>query len=74
MEDKEELLKKKLMEEDPEFKGLMEEHIGFEKILGEFNERSHLTPSEEMERKKVQKLKLSGKDKMENILAKHRGK
>jgi uncharacterized protein YdcH (DUF465 family) len=74
MEDKEDLLKKKLMEEDPEFRTLMEEHVRFEKILDEFNERSHLTPSEETERKKIQKLKLSGKDKMEIILAKYRGK
>ncbi len=74
MEDKEELLKKKLMEEDPEFRALMEEHLKFEKTLEEFNERSHLTPNEETERKRIQKLKLSGKDKMEIILAKHRGK
>ncbi len=74
MEDKEELLKKRLMEDDPEFKKLVEEHLTFEKLLAEFNERSHLTPNEEMERKKIQKLKLSGKDKMEIILAKHRGK
>jgi uncharacterized protein len=74
MEDKEELLKKRLMEEDPEFKRLIEEHAKFEQILADFNERSHLTPNEEIERKRIQKLKLSGKDKMELILAKHRGK
>lgn len=74
MEDKDELLKKKLMEEDPEFKKLVEEHAKFEKLLGEFNERSHLTPNEEIERKKIQKMKLSGKDKMEAIMAKNRGK
>ena len=74
MEDKEELLKKRLIEEDPEFRQLMEEHATFEKMLEEFNERSHLTPSDEVERKKIQKLKLSGKDKMEQILARNRGK
>jgi uncharacterized protein len=74
MEDKEELLKKRLMEDDPEFKKLMEEHVKFEKLLAEFNERSHLTPNEETERKRIQKLKLSGKDKMEMILAAHREK
>ncbi len=74
MEDKEELLKKRLIEEDPEFRHLVEEHVKFEKILQEFNERTHLTPAEEMERKKIQKLKLSGKDKMELIIAKQRGK
>jgi uncharacterized protein YdcH (DUF465 family) len=74
MEDKEELLRKRLIEEDPEFKQLMEEHMEFERMLEEFNERPHLTPAEEMERKKIQKLKLSGKDKMELILARNRGK
>jgi uncharacterized protein len=74
VEDKEELLKKRLKEEDPEFKTLMEEHIKYEEILAQFNERTHLTPNEEIERKRIQKLKLSGKDKMEVILAKHRGK
>ncbi len=74
MEDKEQLLRKRLIEEDPEFKRLMEEHVKFEKMLEEFNERTHLTPAEEVERKKIQKLKLSGKDKMEQILAKNRGK
>ena len=74
MEDKEELLKQRLMEEDPEFKKLVDEHIKFEAILAQFNERTHLTPAEEVERKRIQKLKLSGKDRMEIILAKHRGK
>ena len=74
MEDKEELLKKRLMEEDPEFKNLMEEHVKFEEILAGFNERTHLTPAEEVERKRIQKLKLSGKDRMEVILAKYRNK
>ncbi len=74
MEDKEGLLKKRLMEEDPEFKKLMEEHVAFEGILAGFNERTHLTPAEEIERKRIQKLKLSGKDKMEAILAKNREK
>jgi uncharacterized protein YdcH (DUF465 family) len=74
VEDKEELLKKRLIEEDPEFKKLVEEHITFEGILAGFNERTHLTPAEEIERKRIQKLKLSGKDKMEAILAKNREK
>jgi uncharacterized protein YdcH (DUF465 family) len=73
MEDREALLIKKLAEEDPEFKRLMEEHIVFERQLEEFNTKTHLTPAEEMERKRIQKLKLAGKDKMEMILAKHRG-
>ncbi len=62
-------LKKKLMEEDPDFRQLMEEHIEFENKLEEYNKKAYLTPDEETERKKIQKLKLMGKDKMELILS-----
>ncbi|MBN1882086.1 MAG: DUF465 domain-containing protein [Deltaproteobacteria bacterium] len=68
----EEEMKRKLMEEDPEFRALAEEHESFERILEEFNRKPYLTPAEEIERKNIQKQKLKGKDKMERILKKHR--
>ena len=70
--EKEDELKQKLMEEDPDFKRLMEEHIEFENKLEEYNQKAYLTPDEENERKKIQKLKLMGKDKMEMILSSYR--
>ena len=72
MSRKEEELKEKLMEEDPEFRALVEEHEDFERILEDFNRKPYLTPAEEIERKNIQKQKLKGKDKMERILKKHR--
>jgi hypothetical protein len=39
-----------------------------EQLLDEFNERVYLTSDEEMERKRIQKLKLLKKDRMAMIL------
>lgn len=74
MSNMEKELKERLMDEDPEFKVLVEEHIEFERILEELNKRPYMTPTEEMERKKIQKMKLQGKDRMEVILSRHRDK
>jgi hypothetical protein len=68
----EEDLKKKLMEEDPEFRALVEEHEHFELVLEEFNRKPYLTPAEEIDRKNIQKQKLKGKDRMERILKRNR--
>jgi uncharacterized protein YdcH (DUF465 family) len=65
-------LTKRLFEEDSEFRRLMEEHKELEERLEIFNQKPFLTPEEEVERKKIQKLKLLGKDQMEAILSKHR--
>lgn len=59
---------------DPELKRYMEEHREFERVLDELNRRPYLTAQETMERKRLQKLKLAGRDKIEQILAKYRGK
>jgi uncharacterized protein len=57
---------------DPELKKCMEEHEEYERKLEEWNRRVYLPPEEEMERKKIQKLKLAGRDRIETILAKYR--
>lgn len=57
-----------LLKENEEFRREKEAHQRYEKILAEFNRRPHLTPDEEMERKKIQKLKLAGKDRMERMI------
>lgn len=62
----------KYINTDPELKRYMEEHEEFEKKLEELNRRIFLTPEEEVERKKIQKLKLAGRDRIEAILAKYR--
>lgn len=58
-----------LCEENPRFRKLHEEHLLFEKQLADLDERVYLTPEEEVERRKIQKLKLAGKDEMETILS-----
>jgi len=60
--------------QDPELKRHVEEHEEFERRLEEFNRRPYLTAAETMERKRLQKLKLAGRDKIEQILAKYREK
>ncbi len=51
---------------------LYKEHIDFEKQLEKFDNKPYLTPAEEMERKNLQKLKLKGRDRIENILQEYR--
>jgi hypothetical protein len=60
--------------QDPELKRYLEEHREFERRLEEFNRRPYLTPQEDLERKRLQKMKLAGRDKIEEILAKYRQK
>jgi uncharacterized protein YdcH (DUF465 family) len=62
------------VDQDPELKRYVEEHEEFERRLEEFNRRPYLTAAETMERKRLQKLKLAGRDKIEEILVKYRGK
>jgi uncharacterized protein YdcH (DUF465 family) len=63
-----------MMDRDPELKRRVVEHREFEKQLEEFNRRPYLTTAETLERKRLQKLKLAGRDKIEQILAKYRQK
>jgi uncharacterized protein YdcH (DUF465 family) len=63
-----------LIDQDPELKKYVDEHRDFEKLLEEFNRRPYLTAAETMERKRLQKLKLAGRDRIEQILARHRRK
>lgn len=54
----------RLLEEDDTFRRLYEEHLKYERQLEEFEKAHYLTPEQEMQRKTIQKLKLSGKDQM----------
>jgi len=57
-----------LNDNNPRFRMLYENHILLEKQLLEFEKRTFLSADEEIEKNKVKKLKLIGKDEMENIL------
>ncbi len=57
----------------PELRGLYAEHQALKKQLDKLNRKHHLTPDEELEKKRIQKLKLAGKDRMMTIVAALRG-
>ena len=57
-----------LLDSNPRFRMLYEEHILFEKQLSEYEKKGYLSPQEELEKNKVKKMKLAGKDAMEKIL------
>jgi hypothetical protein len=55
---------KTLLAENEDFRKLYEEHEKYEKQLKELDRSHYLTPEQEIQRKTIQKLKLSGKDRM----------
>lgn len=57
-----------LSEENEEYKKLNVEHKHLEGVLEEFNTKKFLTADEEIERKRIQKLKLSKKDRMAEMI------
>lgn len=57
-----------LCENVPRFRKLYEEHLLFEKQLQRLDDLSFLTAEQEIERKKIQKMKLSGKDEMKQLI------
>jgi len=72
MEKKDLDLIEKLIDSDDELRKHVEEHKRFEKILEDFGQRIYLTPEEDLEQKRIKKLKLKGRDRIERILAKYR--
>jgi len=74
MEKSDEDLIARYVDQDDELKKHVENHKRFENVLEDFNRRVYLTPEEEMEKKKIQKMKLHGKDRIHRILLKYREK
>jgi uncharacterized protein len=68
MEDYDQSLVERLFDGNPRFRMLYEEHLLLEKELQKLNQKPYLSSEEEVEKKKVQKLKLAGKDEMDRIL------
>lgn len=68
MEEQEVGLVRRLCDENPRYRRLYEEHVLLERQLQTLEQRSHLSPDEELQRKTVQKLKLAGKDEMAHIM------
>jgi uncharacterized protein YdcH (DUF465 family) len=57
-----------LYEEDQEFKRIWDEHNDLEKRLTELEKNRYLTPEEELEIRRIKKLKLLGKDRIEEMI------
>ena len=72
MERTDEMLIERYIQLDGELKQHVEVHRKLEIALEDFNKRIYLTPQEEIEKKKLQKLKLASKDRIYAILAKYR--
>jgi len=72
MENSEKMAIVSLLDTDAELKQYYEEHQELEKKLDEYQHKLHLSAEEEVEKKRLQKMKLAGKDKMMQILGRHR--
>jgi len=68
----EEAAKERLRTENPEYRKWEEEHESLEQTLETFEAHRYLTPEQEVERKRVQKLKLAAKDRMMEIVRRSR--
>ncbi len=61
-----------LLEEDEEFRKAYEMHRAYGKKVDKLNKRPYLAESDREEKQRLKKLKLIAKDKMEEILLRHR--
>lgn len=61
-----------LGKENEEFRKLGEEHKNLEEILAEMNNKVYLTSEEEIEKKRIQKLKLVKKDRMAELVREYK--
>jgi len=68
----EEEIRELLKRESEEFKKLDEEHKSLKALLAEIDRKVYLSTDEEVERKKLQKLKLSKKDRMAELIREYR--
>lgn len=65
---KDEAVIKKLLAENEEFTKLYNEHFELEEKIAEIDKKHYVSSDEEMERKRLQKIKLAGKDRMMEII------
>lgn len=72
MEAKDEQLILSLVDRDPDLKRFYDEHVQLEKKLAQIDHKNFLNQDEEVERKRLQKVKLAGKDRIMEILNKYR--
>ncbi|MDO8433657.1 MAG: hypothetical protein Q7S58_14725 [Candidatus Binatus sp.] len=71
MEQREEEIIRRHLDQDQELKSLYTEHQGLKRKLEEFRHKHYLTTEEAIEEKRIQKLKLASKDRMMAILGRY---
>ena len=71
MERQEEELIQQFLNHDDQLRALYAEHQELKHQLEAFRDKIHLSVEEEIEKKRIQKLKLASKDKMMEILHRH---
>ena len=72
MERREEELIQQLLAHDNELRTIYLEHQELKHKLEAFRNKLYLTSEEELEKRRIQKLKLASKDRMMEILHRHR--
>lgn len=72
MERNEEAIAKVLAEQSDAFRHEVDAHRRYEEILEQLVRRPRLSADEEIEKKKIQKLKLAGKDRMARMILAYR--
>lgn len=71
MEQREEELILHHADHDAELKALYVQHLELKRQLESFRHKSYLTTEEELEKKRIQKLKLASKDRIMELLSRH---
>jgi len=74
MEKRDEELIDRLIPENEELGKLVREHKEFESQLEELKKRLYLSDEENREKRRLQKIKLAGRDRIEQILRDYRAK
>ncbi len=64
----EETVRTKLRSENPEFERLEQEHRKLDQQLLSFETHVYLSPEEEFERRRLQKMKLAAKDRLADMI------
>ncbi len=72
MEAREEARIRSLLDVEPELRRHYDEHVQLKQRLQELRDKPFLTEEETVEEKTIQKRKLAGKDRMMEILARHK--
>jgi len=72
MAENEEVLVRKLLQENQAFRTMKERHADLESQLQKLEAKPYLTPQDEVEIKKIKKRKLMFKDEMQKILVSRR--